>query len=141
MSILEHPPVGTLLICDFDSGFKEPEMVKQRVVVVVSPKIEARRGLCTVVALSMTDPDPVMPYHRQIDIRPQLPVRWSSDGVWIKGDMINTVAFHRLDLIRIGKDRRGKRLYYYDPLSSENLRTVRECFLRSLALGSLTKQL
>lgn len=73
MPIQEHPALGTILTCDFNAGFKEPEMVKRRPVVVISPKIAGRYGLCTVVALSLTEPDPIMPYHCQIDIRPELP--------------------------------------------------------------------
>src|SRR3546814_2449978 len=45
-SIGEHPPTGTILTCNFDAGFKEPEMVKRRPVIVVSPKISIRAGLC-----------------------------------------------------------------------------------------------
>ena len=63
MAIREHPPTGSILMCDFNAGFREPEMVKRRPVVVISPKIRARPGLCTVVALSTTVPAPVMDYH------------------------------------------------------------------------------
>lgn len=141
MSIREHPPPGSILLCDFNSGFKTPEMVKRRCVVVLSPKIAARPGLCTVVALSSTEPDPVLSYHCQIDIRPKLPPRWSSDGVWVKGDMIYSVGFHRLDLIQLGKSASGKRLYYYDVLSSEQIKEIRCCVLRGMGMSALTKHL
>ena len=118
MPIKEHPVTGTLLLCDFSVGFKVPEMVKLRPVVVISPKIAARPGLCTVVALSTTKPDPVMSYHCEIHV-PALPESWSSEVVWVKGDMVNTVGFHRLDFFRLGKNRAGKRQYLYTPLSSE----------------------
>ena len=52
MAIGEHPAPGTILICDFKQGFREPEMVKQRPVIVLSPKIGIRAKLCTVVALA-----------------------------------------------------------------------------------------
>jgi len=109
MPINEHPLTGSILVCDFASGFKEPEMVKRRCVVVLSPKIAARPGLCTVVALSSTAPRPVLGFHCQIDIEPRLPAEFFSDGVWVKGDMIYSVGFHRLDLIRTGKDDQGRR--------------------------------
>jgi len=48
-----------------------------------------------------------MSYHCQIDIRPELPDWMRSDGVWVKGDMISSVAFHRLDFIRLGKHSMG----------------------------------
>lgn len=140
MAIKEHPLLGTILMCDF-TGFKEPEMVKRRPVAVISPKIGSRPGLCTVVSLSGTDPFPIMPYHCQIDIEPEMPPPWNSKGVWVKGDMIYAVAFHRLDLIREGKDFRGKRLYRYQPLSDGQIKKIRECVLRGLGLTSLTKHL
>jgi len=141
MPIREHPELGTVLMCDYNTGFCPPEMVKHRPVVVISPKIRGRPGLCTVVALSTQPPDPVMPYHCQIELRPRLPGKWVSDGVWVKGDMVNSVGFHRLDLIRYGKDGAGKRIYVYEPLSSDKIRRIRECVLRALGLGALTGSL
>ena len=141
MPIKEHPLVGTVLLCDFDSGFKVPEMVKRRPCVVISPKIAARPGLCTVVALSTDSPFPVMPYHCQIDIRPKLPSPWVSDSVWVKGDMINAVGFHRLDFFRLGKDFEGNRQYLTTPLNYDTIRRIRTCVLAAIGLGSLTKHL
>jgi mRNA interferase MazF len=92
MPIAEHPLIGTILTCDFNSGFKVPEMVKVRTVVVISPKIKTRYGLCTVVGLSTTAPDPVETYHAQINIEPKLLQPWDSHGVWIKGDMVYRIA-------------------------------------------------
>jgi len=141
MPIKEHPCTGTILLCDFNSGFREPEMVKKRPVVVLSPKIAARPGLCTVVALSNTEPSHKLSYHCQIDIRPRLPDGFNSDGVWVKGDMLYAVGFQRLDFIRTGKADSGKRLYYYDALGNAEMRKVRECVLRGLGLSTLTKHL
>jgi len=141
MAIQEHPLIGSILVCDF-RGFSEPEMVKRRPVVVISPKIAARPGLCTVVALSMTPPAPVLSFHCQIDIAPPLPADlFSSTGVWVKGDMVYSVGFHRLDLIRTGKTPQGKRSYYYSTLSHEQIKTIRECVLKGLGLSVLTKHL
>jgi mRNA interferase MazF len=133
--------MGSIVMCDFTGGFKEPEMVKRRPVVVLSPKIMARPHLCTVVALSSLEPDPIMPYHRQIDLDPELPAPWNNRGVWVKGDMVNAVGFHRLDLIRLGKDRLGKREYLYASQSDANLLVIRQCVLRALGLSVLTKHL
>jgi len=118
-----------------------PEMVKRRPVVVISPKIVARPKLCTVVALSTTPPDPIMQYHCQIDIRPKLPKPLDSDGIWVKGDMVYAVGFHRLDFIRLGKDRFGNRLYRYETVGEGNLRKVRKCVLSGMGLSILTKHL
>ncbi len=55
-----HPKPDTLLICDFDRGFKAPEMVKKRPVVVISPRRrKSTPQLCTVVPLSSSAPNPV----------------------------------------------------------------------------------
>lgn len=70
MPIREHPQTGTVMLCDFNAGFRVPEMVKRRPCVVISPKIASRPGLCTVVALSTDRPNPVMSYHCQIDYVP-----------------------------------------------------------------------
>jgi uncharacterized protein YifN (PemK superfamily) len=141
MAIREHPGLGTVLMCDFGAGFTEPEMVKRRPVVVISPKIAARPYLCTVVALSTKRPEPVMHYHCQIDLRPRLPPPLKSDDVWVKGAMVNTVGFHRLELIRLGKERGGKRIYLYEPLSGDTIRKIRACVLRAMGLSTLTKHL
>jgi mRNA interferase MazF len=141
MPIKEHPLIGTILLCDFSAGFREPEMVKRRPVVVISPKIGGRPGLCTVVALSATAPAPVMRYHCQIDIEPALPAPLSSKGLWVKGDMVNAVGLHRLDLIRLEKNFRGKKQYRYDPVSAEQLTEIRRCILMAMGLAGLTKHL
>jgi mRNA interferase MazF len=141
MPIREHPPAGTILICNFNSDFQLPEMVKVRPVIVISPKIHGRPGLCTVVALSTTAPDPQMPFHAQISIDPRLPAPWDAESVWIKGDMVYAAAFQRLDLIRTGKDFSGKRKYYFTTVSAEQLRITRALVLRSIGLSYLTKHL
>ncbi len=141
MAIRQHPPLGSLLLCDFGSGFKPPEMIKRRLVVVISPRIKARPGLCTVAALSTTPPKPVMPYHAQLDIRPRLPDRLESDGVWIKGDMVAAVSLQRLDFVITGKTQTGARRYHDQPLSDAQILTVRRCVLNALGLSPLTKHL
>ncbi|MGA2486058.1 MAG: type II toxin-antitoxin system PemK/MazF family toxin [Roseiarcus sp.] len=141
MPITEHPPLGTILICDFSAGFKVPEMVKRRPVVVISPKIAARAKLCTVVALSTTDPVPRMPYHSQLRIWPLLPEPWDKEFMWVKADMVYSVAFHRLDLLRKGKRPDGTRNYIIRCLTEDQIREVRQCLLRSIGLSGLTKHL
>jgi len=51
MALKYHPDPGDILICNFAVGFKEPEMVKSRPCVVLSPRLRRRSGLCTVVSL------------------------------------------------------------------------------------------
>ncbi len=141
MAIKEHPPIGTVLICDFQTDFRLPEMIKVRPVIVISPKISGRPGLCTVVALSTTPPDPKMPFHAEISFTPNLPPPWGAEKMWVKGDMIYAVGFHRLDFIRSGKDINGKRTYSFVAVSADQLKLVRALVLRSIGLSSLTKNL
>lgn len=116
-------------------------MVKLRLAVVMSPKIASRPHLCTVVPLSLTEPETIMPYHKKIRIPFRLPERWGNHDRWVKGDMINTVAFHRVDLLRLGKDRTGKRIYQMQPLPAEMFKIVRRCALHGIGLSTLTKHL
>ena len=141
MPIKEHPPTGTILICDFETDFKLPEMVKIRPVVVISPKISGRYGLCTVVALSTTAPNPRMTFHAEISILPTLPPPWNAGKMWVKGDMIYAIGFHRLDFVRNGKDVNGKRIYRFATLDNEQIKMVRTLVLRSIGLSTLTKHL
>lgn len=141
MAIQEHPDLGTILMCDYQTGFVEPEMVKRRQVVVISPKIAARPGLCTIVPLSLTPPDPVMQFHCQVDLPEQLPDWMQKKEVWVKADMMAAVSLNRLDFIRLAKSRQGKRMYCFTPLNAENLKKVRGAVLASLGMAQLTKSL
>lgn len=141
MAIAEHPPQGSIVVVDYSAGFKEPEMVKTRLAVVLSPKIVNRPRLCTVVPLSASEPEPKMPYNRQIEIPFQLPRSWGNIPRWIAGDMVNAVGFHRVDLLRMGKDRGGKRIYQMAALPPDLFKLVRTCALHGMGLSTLTKHL
>jgi uncharacterized protein YifN (PemK superfamily) len=115
LAIIFHPRVGLILQCDFSSGFKEPEMVKKRPVIVLTPSMKGRVKLVTVLALSTQKPNPKELFHYKLPkaSMPQLG-RFQEKDTWVKGDMIYTVGFHRLDLIQLGKKdpNTGKRLYF-----------------------------
>ncbi len=105
MAIQFHPSAGQILLCDFSSGFKEPEMVKNhRSVIVLMPPISGRSNLVTILALSTNCPSPIMSYHYKLPkaSMPQVG-RFQGKDTWVKADMIYTVGFHRFDLIRLGK--------------------------------------
>ncbi|MDD9910754.1 MAG: type II toxin-antitoxin system PemK/MazF family toxin [Ahrensia sp.] len=128
-----------MLLCNFGNGFVEPEMTKRRPVIVLSPRIQARPYLCTVVALSTTPPQKEMPYHCRVELPFSMPKPFNAQECWIKGDMVNAVGFHRLDLIRLGKDAQGNRRYLKQPVGDEILRQTRQCVLHGLGLSTLTK--
>lgn len=62
-----HPHPGTVLICDFTTGFQKPEMIKKRPVVVLSPRPRRKTQLCTVIPLSTTKPLPIESHHHCLD--------------------------------------------------------------------------
>jgi len=140
-----HPRPGQILLCDFSQGFREPEMVKShRPVVVLTPPIVGRANLVTVLALSTQAPHRTMPYHYKIpkNSMPQLG-RFQENDTWVKGDMIYTVGFHRLDLIQLGKRDKntGKRLYFKQKLGREQMREIYKSALHGLNLGGLGEHL
>lgn len=143
MALTFHPKPGTILMCDFSSGFKTPEMVKVRPVVVVSPKRKHCSGLCTVVAISTVTPTTIENWHYQIP-KASMPQtqRFQANDSWVKGDMIYRVGFDRLDLIKIGKEPgTGKRLYFKQGLGREQMKSIYSCVLHSLNLGHLPQHL
>lgn len=138
-----HPEPGTILMCDFSSGFKAPEMVKKRPVVVVSPKRKYCAGLCTVVALSTVTPTTIEDWHYQLPAAsmPKTP-RFQANDSWVKGDMIYRVGFDRLEMIKMGKDpRTGKRQYFKQRLGRGQMQRVYACLLHGLNLGHLEPHL
>ncbi len=137
MAIEYHPKRGTIVCANFDQGFRVPEMVKRRLCVVLSPPIKARVGLCTVVPLSTTAPKKIWPYHYELQIPFQLPPGWGNNIRWVKGDMICAVGWHRIDLLRMDKDRNGKRQYQLNTLSNIHLKAISNCVLYSLGVAPL----
>lgn len=140
MAIQFHPEQGTILICDFN-GFVMPEMVKRRPVVVVSPRLRRRDGLCTIVPLSTTAPPEISPYHFKLHTTPPLPEPFNADYHWVKADMVYTVSHNRLILPFIKKDDGGKRIYDIRVIDKSDLIKIQQCLLHGLGLSSLTDYL
>jgi len=143
MALTFHPEPGTILMCDFSTGFKAPEMVKKRPVLVVSPRLKRCSSLCTVVAISTAHPDPIENWHYQVPSASLPNIHFfQNKESWVKGDMVYRVSFERLDLIRTGKDpQTGKRQYFRQRLGREQMKEVYGCLLHSVNLGRLTPHL
>lgn len=122
------------MLVRFDKAFKVPEMVKTRPCLVVSKRIKSRPNLVTVVPLSTTEPDPVMPYHCEIDVEVELPRRWSAKTCWVKGDMVYALSFERVDLFNLGPDESGRRRYQTETISRDTLRKIQKCILVGLGM-------
>lgn len=140
MALQFHPHQGTIVICDFH-GFVTPEMVKRRPAVVISPRLRRREGLCTIVPLSTTPPDPMAPYHTKLHVAPPLPKPYDAKFHWVKGDMLYTVSLDRLNLPFEGKDASGKRKYDARVIDAADLLKIQECVLHALGLTRLTDYL
>ena len=132
-----------ILMCDFSQGFKVPEMTKRRPVLVLTPYMQGREQLVTVVPLSTTKPQPMRDFHYEISTKslPQTAFFQDHSHCWVKADMVCAVGFHRLDLVRIGKDASGKRLYYTQRLGDEQMREIRRCVLHGLGMSYLAEYL
>lgn len=98
MSLTFHPDRGTIVICDYSTGFRPPEMVKVRPVVVISPRRRTSQ-LATVVPLSSSRPSPAEPWHYELPPGAYPPAR---GPMWAKCDMLATVALVRLDRVKVG---------------------------------------
>jgi uncharacterized protein YifN (PemK superfamily) len=105
-------------MCDF-SGFRAPEMIKTRPIVIVSPNHLRRAGLYTVVPLSCSAPDPIEAYHYKLK---KDPLPYSNAESWAKCDMVATVCVDRLERIKVGRGH-----FKTSAISSEELEAIRNC--------------
>ncbi|WP_368646938.1 type II toxin-antitoxin system PemK/MazF family toxin [Castellaniella ginsengisoli] len=118
---------GEVVICNYDTGFIAPEMVKTRPVVVISKSSTHWRGLCTVVPLSTTPPEKVEAWHVSMQnvlrrLYPYSHPFGQAQEMWAKCDMIATVSFCRITRPHNKQDER--RVYAPVRLSEADLDAV-----------------
>jgi len=116
--------------CNF-SGFKEPEMVKtERPVIVISSKEQNKRGLCTIVCVSTSAPNPVEEHHHRLKEDYQL--RAFTADSWVKCDMVYRVSHDRLTspLLHTGARHTKK-------VSIKEYNEIMKCVLSTLTLESI----
>jgi mRNA interferase MazF len=136
MPILYPVKPGTLLLCDYSlGGFREPEMVKRRPAIVVSPRLPHRDNLCAVVPLSSKPGARELDYIVKLQLREQLPAPFELQTVWAKCDMLATVSFARLDLFRTSRDQSGKRRYIQPRLPEADWKRIQQRILFALGLN------
>ena len=126
MPLSFHPSPGTVVICDFATGFRAPEMVKVRPVVVVSPRRRSGQ-VVTIVPLSTTPPLLPESWHRRLCPASYPPARMA---VWAKCDMLTTVALSRLDRVKLRLD--GRLSYVTFQVVAEDLDAIRAGILAAL---------
>lgn len=134
MAIRFAPSCGDILICDFGAGFMPPEMVKRRPVLILSPRLRGREGLCTVAPLSTTPPQRPVAYQCAVTLPAAPPKPFSQTDLWAKADMLATVSFSRLDLFRSARQPNGRRNYLKMALPTADLEAVRDCVIHALGL-------
>ena len=127
MPLTFHPGAGAIVICDFSTGFRTPEMVKVRPVVVISPR-RRREQLATVIPLSSTEPAPTEPWHFVVPPGVYPPAR---GPMWAKADMLVTVALARLDRV-MARDPSGRRTYQVFQFGEANMVGLRRAVLAAL---------
>jgi len=118
-------------MCQFDGI--APEMVKVRPAIILA-RNRQNNQLVTVVPISTTAPKPAMPYHHQLTVNPVPPKPGQPVPLcWAKCDMVETVALHRLDRIKDGKNPDGSRRYVVPLLPAADIAAVQAGV--KLALG------
>lgn len=68
-----------------------------------------------------------------------MPKDWGNIERWVKGDMVTTVGLHRVDLLMLGKDRSGKRVYQKQVIDDADFVKIKRCALHGLGFSTLTK--
>ncbi|WP_187273792.1 type II toxin-antitoxin system PemK/MazF family toxin [Methylobacterium sp. WL8] len=133
MTVVAHPQPGTIVRVDLSEGFRPPEMGKRRPAVILSPPIRGRSFMCTVVPLSTSEPRKMLAHHMEITLDPPLPAPYDTPTMWLKGDIVLTVAFHRLRLLFDRWDG-GQRVYDVRVLDAVTFERVKECVRVGLGL-------
>jgi mRNA interferase MazF len=135
MGIEIHPEIGTILRVDLSEGFRVPEMRKRRPAVVISPQLADREQLCTIVPLSTNKPRKLQPYNLELHLDPPLPFPFENPVMWVKADMILTVAFHRLALLHLkSRAQNGERQYDVRVLDAEKMAEIHACIRFALGM-------
>lgn len=127
MALGFHPRAGQILVCDFH-GFKVPEMVKPRPVIVVSPRLPHRSDIVAIVPISLTAPRHGLPFVVRLskNYHPQ-----ESDDLpcWAKCDMVLNLGLWRLNGFKL-----GRRKWATPQANAEDLAAVKLGVLHGLGL-------
>lgn len=127
MPIKFHPRAGQILMCDF-KGFVEPEMVKVRPVMVISPKLPYRSHIVAIVPISLTAPTHKEPYVVRLS-KNYHPLEEDDLPCWAKCDLVLNIGLYRLEGFKL-----DRRKWATPQASSEDLRAVRTAVLYGLGI-------
>jgi len=109
MGLKHYPGAWRFFMCDFNTGFKPPELVKYRPVISVSNRRNDNANLCTIVPISSTRPNVIRDFHYLLPNN-ELPkhLRGRYPESWVKIDMVTTVCFDRLNLLWVERSDRSR---------------------------------
>ena len=129
---------GSVFLLNFDQfGFEAPEMVKRRMVVVISSKALKRNPeLVTVVPLSTTPPMHASTKH---NVPLEKEYYWGTKNgkpLWAKCDMVLTTTTRRLEHVN-AFDREGQNQLPVPELARDDLRRVRLGVANAIDLDAL----
>jgi uncharacterized protein YifN (PemK superfamily) len=128
------PAQRDVWMCDFD-GFVVPEMVKERRVIIISPRHHGA-GVALVVPVSTTGPRAIRPVHIRLPGGATYECFSGASEVWVKADLVAHVRFERLSRVRINyREIRTVRI------RPEHFERVQCGVLRALGLGRLAAYL
>ncbi|MCB1368167.1 MAG: type II toxin-antitoxin system PemK/MazF family toxin [Rhodobacteraceae bacterium] len=130
MPISYHPRAGQILMCRFD-GFKVPEMVKTRPVIVVSPRLPHRSEIVSIVPISLTAPKHDLPFNVRLS-KNYHPLEEDDLPCWAKCDLLLNLGIWRLDGFKV-----GRRKWDSPQLTAEDLSDVKRGVLFGLGMGHL----
>lgn len=83
--------------------------------------------------LSTSRPAPRLPHHMEIGFDPPLPAPYNAPTAWLKGDIVLTVAFHRLRFL-FSHMNGGQRVYDVRVLDPATFERVKECVRHGIGL-------
>ena len=129
-----YPGAWRVVMCDFHTGFKEPEIVKYRPVITASKSRNDGAPLCTVIPISTTPPIVVRDHHYQIPDEALPNHLRNGEDHWVKVDMLTTVAHRRLTLLWHGRDHYGNRVYQTGKIPDEHIVAISSRIVGRLAL-------
>jgi uncharacterized protein YifN (PemK superfamily) len=114
-------------------------MIKERLALVVSPRLPHRDRLCTIVPLSSSPARSGIKYQCRIELPVEAPPPYAGKFKWAKADMFSTVCYDRLSLPYTGRDpSTGKRKYLQIIAVGDELKKVQTSVLYALGLDHLT---
>lgn len=119
-----------MFMCDL-AGMREPEIVKVRPVVIISPRLPYRSGLVTIVPISLSPPRHEVPYNYKLS-KNYNPLESDDLDCWAKCDLVMNLSLTRLDSFKV-----GRRKWETPTILPHDLRGIRVGVLYGLGMGHL----